>query len=253
MKTLLNLIKSKAKVISPPQPDHIKGLTEQQIIEQIHNEFFTEVDRLLEYCGIQKSMTTTEEIAVDKSNRLSKLGFHNSLAHEKAEPVRQALAEDLGKNELKEAIEYFSNKYHQYKFITEDSVKTICDKYNLYYGSVKYYIGDVPEKNLIEIENFKVDDKDMYFVERYPWVRLLSYSEYEGNWWKLDREGFVIAAPITDFKLDDAMITDRKISFSVPDPIVLQPVMYKKKTYYLVVTAWGAEASDELVVNQKMN
>lgn len=95
----------------------------------------------------------------------------------------------------------------------------------MYYGSVKYYIGDVPEKNLIEIENFKVDDKDMYFVERYPWVRLLSYSEYEGNWWKLDREGFVIAAPITDFKLDDAMITDRKISFSVPDPIVLQPVM----------------------------
>ena len=256
MKTLLNLIKSKAKVISQPQPDYIKGLTEQQIVEQIHNEFFTEVDRLLEYCGIQKSMTTEEEIAVDKSNRLSDLGFYNSLAHEKAEPVRQALAEDLGKNQLKEAIEYFSNKYPQYKFITEDSVKKICDKYNLYYGKVSKYIGDVPEKNLIEIENFKVDDKDMYFIERslYGSQYIRSYNEYKGNWWKLDREGFVIAAPITDFKLDkNTTITDRKISFTVPDPIVLQPVIYKKKTYYLVVTAWGAEASDELVVNQKMN
>lgn len=256
MKTLLNLIKSKSKVISHTKPDYIRGLTEQQIIEQIHNEFFTEVDRLLEYCGIQKSMTTEEEAALDKSERLSELGFHNSLAHEKAEPVRQAAKEDYLKSELKEAIEYFSNKYPQYKFITEDSVRKICVKYNLYYGSVRNYIGDVPEKNLIEIENFKVDDNDMYFIEQSiyggQYVRL--YNEYKGNWWNLDREGFVIAAPITDFKLNkNTTITDRKISFSVPDPIVLQPVMYKKKTYYLVVTAWGAEASDELVVNQKMN
>lgn len=35
----------------------------------------------------------------------------------------------------------------------------------------------------------------------------------------------------------------------VPDPVVLQPV----KGGYLIVTAWGDEASDENVVNEKMN
>ena len=35
----------------------------------------------------------------------------------------------------------------------------------------------------------------------------------------------------------------------IPDPVVLQPV----KGGYLIITAWGDEASDEIVVNQKMN
>jgi len=35
--------------------------------------------------------------------------------------------------------------------------------------------------------------------------------------------------------------------------VVLKPVVYNKQKYYLIVTAWGLEASDELVVNQKMN
>ena len=39
----------------------------------------------------------------------------------------------------------------------------------------------------------------------------------------------------------------------LPDPIVLQPVCFENKKHYLIVTAWGAEASDESVVNQKYN
>lgn len=36
---------------------------------------------------------------------------------------------------------------------------------------------------------------------------------------------------------------------NVPDPVVLQPV----KGGFLIVCAWGEEASDEIVVNEKMN
>jgi hypothetical protein len=36
----------------------------------------------------------------------------------------------------------------------------------------------------------------------------------------------------------------------VPDPIVLWPI---EDNFYLIVTAWGDEASDPLVVNHKMN
>lgn len=35
----------------------------------------------------------------------------------------------------------------------------------------------------------------------------------------------------------------------IPDPVVLQPI----KNGYLIITAWGDEASDELVVNQINN
>ena len=36
---------------------------------------------------------------------------------------------------------------------------------------------------------------------------------------------------------------------NIPDPVVLQPVCGG----YLIVCAWGDEASDEIVVNQQMN
>jgi hypothetical protein len=39
----------------------------------------------------------------------------------------------------------------------------------------------------------------------------------------------------------------------IPDPIVLKPVCYKKRKYFLIVTAWGLEAADELVVNPNHN
>lgn len=39
----------------------------------------------------------------------------------------------------------------------------------------------------------------------------------------------------------------KRVTF--PDPVVLKPI----KGGYLILTAWGDEASDELVVNQKFN
>jgi len=61
-----------------------------------------------------------------------------------------------------------------------------------------------------------------------------------------------ICAPLKDMDTKGLEISDgykltKKIN--VPDPVVLQPV----KGGYLILTAWGDEASDENVVNQKMN
>ena len=39
----------------------------------------------------------------------------------------------------------------------------------------------------------------------------------------------------------------------IPDPVVLKPVFFKGMKHYLIVTAWGLEASDELVANQNHN
>lgn len=50
---------------------------------------------------------------------------------------------------------------------------------------------------------------------------------------------------IKDFKLQEKI--------EVPDPIVLKPVFYKDQKYYLIVTAWGLESTDQDVINEKMN
>lgn len=63
-----------------------------------------------------------------------------------------------------------------------------------------------------------------------------------------------IAAPRKDFNMTDMEVRDFKIQkIEIPDPVVLCPVLHKGTKHYLIVTAWGPEASDDLVVNQKMN
>ena len=63
-----------------------------------------------------------------------------------------------------------------------------------------------------------------------------------------------IAAPLKDFNMTNAEVKGFKISkIEIPDPIVLKPVIFNNQKHYLIVTAWGLEASDELVVNQKFN
>jgi ABC-type molybdate transport system permease subunit len=51
---------------------------------------------------------------------------------------------------------------------------------------------------------------------------------------------------ITGLELTEGYKLTKKF---IPDPVVLQPV----RGGFLLVTVWGDEASDELVVNNKFN
>ena len=51
----------------------------------------------------------------------------------------------------KQTIEYYSFKYPFNKFINEDSVIRICQKYSLLLTNVDRFIGSIPEKNQKEI------------------------------------------------------------------------------------------------------
>lgn len=63
-----------------------------------------------------------------------------------------------------------------------------------------------------------------------------------------------IVAPSNDFDMKNMQIKDFQLSAKpAPDPIVLQPVWFKGKKHYLIVTAWGLEAGDESVVNANHN
>lgn len=264
----------------------VKSVTKEKtktelIIEQIHEDFYSEVDKLLKYAKIKNDESYSNPTLVDKANRLRSLGFSSTKESKESfkdeARVEELKRENARKEGLREAILYFSNKYPMYKFITEDSVKKICKKYGLVYGDVSKYIGSVPEKNLREIENFKIEDKDIcarsfeeYFSlngsdiiserlvpykgknesiidTRHNSSSIISYIKHE----ILPLE---IAAPLKDFKMEDSEIKDFKVSkIEIPDPVVLQPIHFKGSKHYLIVTAWGLEAEDELVINPTNN
>lgn len=255
--------------------------TTKEIIEEIHETFNTEVERLLAGTKVIGSMDTDKQPLLDKTARLNKFGFGASKdaveADKESKRLREIRWANEGKRTLNKAILYFQNKYPLYKFITEESVKTICKKYGLIYGDVGNYKGFVPDKNLKQIENFTVEEEDKAFGKRSTdrWGSSKETISYKEHTTMEERERqprspyeigilthstgigslpFDIAAPRKDFDLTDHEVKDFKISkVTPPDPVVLQPVMYANTKYYLIVTAWGDEASDPLVVNEKMN
>lgn len=290
---MFNLFKkSERNTVAIAQPKaNLKGKTTKQIIEEIHESFYTEVDKLLAEAKVSHSLQTDKQDLIDKSKRLEELGFHNTKECQDAykEIIRLKRLEEANeqKQSLLKAINYYSHKYPNYKFITEESVKNICSKYNLVYGEVERYIGTVPDKNLKHMEDFKIDENDECYIEG-----TLGYNLYSRNWeyllkryktfeqWSKEQElmrslehtkkdntrlkvdvkdifkkcPLEIAAPITDFDMKGMEVVDnRLVAEPIPDPIVLKPVIFESQKYYLIVTALGLEASDELVVNQKMN
>lgn len=277
-------------VIAEPKAE-LRGKTTNEVIEEIHETFYTEVDKLLASAKIANSLDTDKQDLIEKCARLKALGFTNTKEVKEAEAEIARLDELKRDNEAKktliEAINYFSFKYPNYKFITEKSVGKICAKYNLVYGVIDRYIGTVPDKNLKHIEDFRVIEDDECFVyeellysmliggersirkeyktsehfkreqelrnnpEHYMRSMQFSRMDYREINMKCPLE---IAAPLKDFNMQGMEVKGHKISkIEIPDPIVLKPVIFNNQKHYLIVTAWGNEASDELVVNQKYN
>lgn len=244
------------------------------LIEEIHNSFYTEVDRLLADSKVKLSLKSEKQALLDKVERLKKLGFTATKEAQEAEPEIERIIRNLIKNNVNDAIakaiQYFQQKYPQYKFITEDSVKLLCDKYNLVYGSIDKYIGSVPDKNIEQMENFKIHPEDEAWRKGPLWgsgaggyisapepeeqssrTRLLVYDAANVTF----KATLEICAPLSDFDQKKMELKGRQLvdKIEVPDPVVLQPVMYNGVKHYLIVTAWGDEATDEAVVNEKMN
>ena len=202
----------------------------QAVIAEIHNEFDTASDKLL----AEAKNILASDLNVEKGEKLKKLGFRNS------KPAIDADTVNFWRNEAIEAkkwIDYYGQHYPFNKFITVFLVGQICEKYRLVCGDADIYRGDVPAKNVLEIEAFKLraQDTHKYLIENMTRVR-------ETN--------FMICAPEKDFDMTNHIRKGNRIVVKeIPDPIVLQPV----DGGFLVVSKWGLEAEDELLVNEKMN
>jgi hypothetical protein len=253
-------------------------------VEQIHADFYSAEQRLLDEAKAIIGRPVKD--MKDRAERMRKLGFGSTETVRKNNDVEFEKAQA---NALVADIAYFHTHYPHNKFITEEEVKRLCGKYSLVLGGADRYIGDIPEKNLRELESFKLRKDDYLsktsinfdlgsFTQR--WLQEMSWGMRSssdligfgmGNR-EFVRESdtieslsrsagasatseakpyFEICAPASDFRTSGMVLSDgyKLEQAPVPDPIVLQPV----RGGYLIVTAWGPEASDEIVVNQKMN
>lgn len=246
---------------------------EIELIDQIHNEFYSEVNILLNDANQFNEIKNKKPELTDKRNRLYNLGFRNTPemleAEKEIKRLNQLKEENEKKSDLIDAINYFSLNYPEYKFITEKSVVKICNKYGLVYSTIDNFRGNVPIENLEQIEKFKIKDKDWcYFIKYQGFIekrfeKFINNFEYDiikntlippyytGRKCQLE-----ICAPLNQFDITDLELQGKKLikkQIEIKDPIVLCPVFFKNIKYYLIVTAWGIESHDSEVINQKLN
>lgn len=125
------------------------------VVEKIHNDIDSAQVRLLAECKNNVNSIDMEDRStgiIEKAERLKRLGFVNNIEVKNVEKTLKILT--LSKKQI-EYLEYLTNKYPFHKFITVDEFDKICKKYKLIYASVDNYLKEVPNKNLLEIENGK--------------------------------------------------------------------------------------------------
>ncbi len=115
---------------------------EDSIILQIHNEFDTAPDRLLQQ-AIQileqegNAKIELESQITEKVKRLEKLGFIKNDAVVKKQEIDTIASKKEAVIKLTtqeaEGIKYYSKRYPFLKFLTESELDRICEKYGLIY------------------------------------------------------------------------------------------------------------------------
>lgn len=254
-----------------------------QVVQDIHNEFMNAGERLLQQANqIICSIVIKDE---DKAVRLKELGFSSvaEVKHTEAQIAKKAEQERISR-----AILDYRVEYPNHKFITEDAVKIICNKYGLVLGLNSQFKGFVPQKNLLDIENFfkqHEEDKYQYVIQYYggAWgihTTKITKEQYEKNieykqlLRKRDSKSdgvsrlaissnehytkipatLNICAPLKDMNTEGHRLQGHVLVKEVPDPIVLLPKKHSNGTSgYIIITAWGDEASDPLVINHNNN
>lgn len=223
-----------------------------KIEQQLHDDIYSAQDLLLkEATEILNTPDKFKGEVYERLIKLHELGFRNTIDVKETKD-----AFELKKRQItvKGYIDYYNKTYPLYKFIDEVAVATICQKYALYITDVFRYLADIPAKNQKEIVDFNVKKKDCREIQRglvWHMQNMPSFGYHLDDNKKKEEmvsgRDLQIIAP--ESKLDTTGMTKVGHTFVKDDPIVLQPV----HGGYLIVTSWGLEAADELIVNKINN
>ena len=167
--------------------------TEQKKILEIHNSFDTAQDFLVKEA--QAIINDSSKHDLKKAQRLEKLGFAQ------AKPVKDQSGlqqKQFEAQRLLDDIEYCRIAYPTYKFINEKYIQHICATYGLVWGDADKYCGDIPEKNLAEIEAFKlkaIDSKKDNRKNPFTIDDMLYFQPEQDNWKTFQESGMIFSSP----------------------------------------------------------
>ena len=217
----------------------------------------------------------------EKATFLKDCGFGNSIATE--------IYDGISKNA--HVFNDYKRKYPQNSFILEAQLKRLCEKYNLFVRDPKFFLGDVPKVNISEMMKFRVHLDDLQSPIRGRLCEDRDFTLYNGEWlyelpckmgFDFKRRGPQYSVALGNIKrlnyrgtqlfpkvIQVAAIKDlfapqafERSNARILSTAELEPqaqvdtdpiVLVKTKHGYLIVTAWGDEANDELVLNINKN
>jgi len=184
----------------------------ENVIELIHEDFDTAAQGFLDKAN-EILADGVKEMKPEVSDKLKEFGFKRAAPVVENEEAERA---KLLAKEVAEKVSYYFEHYPFNKFITKEQVRDICKKYGLVFGKTEWYIGEIPEKNQMEIASFEVREED-----------------------KVAHRDIMIVATKDEFDMQGRTLeNDWEIKELPKDPIVLYPV----NGGYLIVSKWGPEA-----------
>jgi hypothetical protein len=120
---------------------------------------FAEKAACLKRLGFSGTMEVVEWSRLEKQKEDEDRRIANLKYDEEKKLQKRVLALEAEKK-VHDRVAYYRNTYPSFKFITDDQLNGICEKYGLVYSEVSDYVGDVPDKNLREIEDSRVSILD---------------------------------------------------------------------------------------------
>jgi hypothetical protein len=167
-------------------------------------------------------------------------------------------------------------KYPNFKFMTIHQMNKLMHRYNLQFAQVKEFMGEIPAKNIAELQKAFIysEDLDINYGTKIAEAKMIktSFDDIRNGGLEAMLKN-AIRESILDHRKKQPLQPDIKMSLidiyrSHPDCVMIaaDPVLFKKPVKYvcpmpfvavkgglLILTAWGDEASDAAVVNEKMN
>ena len=270
--------------VSPEIPEEYPD-----IVKEIHNMFYSAADRLVEEAEEYKKSVQSKE--VKKGVSLSNLGF--SKAQQVEEAIDTKKKHNLSSEQLsflgRYRVSYPRNKFIIESQVEEICKKygLVCGGVSKYTG----FVPDKNRKEILDFKGVKKEDKieceivtnqnqvighvkfsdiiNEYLKKsveeegKEAYVQFSSSSREinvvggEEKWGKFSKvrqcsDELLICAPVKDMDMSGMTIEEGYKMIEIPeliDPVVLQRI----QGGYLILTAWGPEASDPLVINEINN
>ena len=139
-------------------------------IEQIHSDFDTAVETLLEISNQRQQIAESLEVPQEEKDHadglfLKEMWFGNAALAKKIEEFNNLTDSVKSQKrhgvEVSKSINSLVQKYQTlfpfHKFILYSQVIQICEKYNLYLSPSDFYKGEIPARNIQEMRDFPYD------------------------------------------------------------------------------------------------